>query len=51
MNTTIIATALAIIIPLCAYALICASREDKQMENIQRRLNELEGKKEEEEVK
>lgn len=46
MNTIIIATALAIIIPLCVYALKCAKREDKQMENIYRRIKELEGKKE-----
>jgi len=42
MNTIIIATALAIIIPLCVYALKCAKREDDQIENIQRRLKELE---------
>lgn len=48
MNTIIIVAALVIIPPLFVYALKCAKREDEQIENIQRRLNELEGKKEEE---
>lgn len=54
MNITIIVAAVAIVIPLCVYALTCARREekfaeelDKKMENIHRRLKELEGKKKE----
>lgn len=46
MNTIIIVAAIAIVIPLCVYALKCAKREDEQMENIYRRIKELEGKKE-----
>lgn len=46
MNITIIVAAVAIVIPLCVYALICAKREDEQMEDIQRRLKELETNKE-----
>lgn len=44
MNTIIIVAAMVIIPPLVVYALKCARREDEQMKNIHRRLEELEKK-------
>jgi len=46
MNTIIIVAAVLIIPQLIVYALKCAKREDEQIADIQRRLEELEGKKE-----
>lgn len=46
MNTIIIISALATVVSLCGLAFVCARHEDKKMENIYRRLKELEGKKE-----
>lgn len=47
MNTTVIISALATVIFLCGLAFAFARHEDKKMENIHRRLKELEGKKKE----
>lgn len=47
MNTIIIVAAVVTITPLIVYALKCARREDEQLKNILRRLEELEGKKKE----
>lgn len=46
MNWILLALAVVTIPLLIVYALKCAKREDGQIENIQRRLEELEGKKE-----
>lgn len=46
MNTTVVLAMAVIMIALSSLAFACARREDKKMENIHRRLKELEGKKE-----